>query len=592
MSFISNRRSIGFYGAVLAAQICACGGQEQGATADSGGITSTGGSTARGGAPAGSGGASGPASSGGRTSSDLGGAKGTGGAQGTGGLAAGGNVGTGAGTSSGGVVGKGGSGGATSTGGGKAAGGAAGAATGGAIGTGGQSTSGVATGTRAGGAGGGGAGIGGSSVSGSGAGGVSTGGVGSGGAGTGGVQSTGGSGGGGTGGAAASKTYYVTPTGKSSGDGTSFTSAMDYPTAFAAVKAGELVLLQGGTYKIPYSTGSKNTLTFAKSGSDGKPIRIESFDNGRAVFDFQFAELDWVQDGYGFSLTGSYYAFKGIDITRAGYQGVYVTGQHNTFENCTFHHNRNTGLEINDGGAYTTVRNCDAYRNYDPKKNGSMSDGFGPKQKQGPGNKFIGCRAWENGDDGYDAFDSPETVTFEGCWAFRNGVDVWSYGSFAGNGNGFKVGGNGALGKHKLTNCVAWGQPSKGFDQNNNTGGVTIYNSTSYKNKINFGFGGDVASGQKHDLKNNISLGGQSADSIANATTATNSWGSGLSASEADFISVDTTLATAPRNPDGTLPANDLFRLAKGSKLIDAGTKVGLPYAGALPDLGAFETAE
>jgi hypothetical protein len=267
-----------------------------------------------------------------------------------------------------------------------------------------------------------------------------------------------------------------------------------------------------------------------------------------------------------------------------------VTGQHNTFENCAFHHNRNTGLEINEGGAYTTVLNCDAYRNYDPKKNGSMSDGFGPKQTQGPGNRFIGCRSWENGDDGYDAFDSPETVTFEGCWAFRNGVDVWGYGSFAGNGNGFKVGGNAKLANHKLTNCVAWGQPSKGFDQNNNTGGVTIYNSTAYKNKINFGFGGDVASGQKHDFKNDVSLGGASADSIANATTATNSWSSGFSVSEADFVSVDTSLATAARNPDGTLPANDLFRLARGSKLIDAGTKVGLPYAGAAPDLGAFES--
>jgi hypothetical protein len=31
-------------------------------------------------------------------------------------------------------------------------------------------------------------------------------------------------------------------------------------------------------------------------------------------------------------------------------------------------------------------------------------------------------------------FDSPETVTFEGCWAFRNGVDVWNCASFAGNG--------------------------------------------------------------------------------------------------------------------------------------------------------------
>jgi len=146
---------------------------------------------------------------------------------------------------------------------------------------------------------------------------------------------------------------------------------------------------------------AKNTITFSKSGSSGKPIYVVAANCGRAVFDFSFPTGSWVQDSYGFYVTGNYWYFKGIDITRSGYQGAYVTGQYNTFDNCTFHDNRNTGLEINEGGAYTTVKNCDSYRNYDPKKNGSMADGFGPKQTQGPGNKFIGCRSWENSDDSW-----------------------------------------------------------------------------------------------------------------------------------------------------------------------------------------------
>jgi len=362
---------------------------------------------------------------------------------------------------------------------------------------------------------------------------------------------------------------------------------MDLTTALANVTAGQLLLLEPGTYTVPYTAGVANTIKLSKSGSASAPISVVAANCGRAVIDFSFPDQEWIQDSYGFSLTGSYWYFKGIEITRAGYQGVYVTGQHNTFENCAFHHNRNTGLEINKGGAYTTVINSDAYRNYDPKKKGSMADGFGPKQTQGPGNKFIGCRAWENSDDGFDMFDSPEQVVVENSWAFRNGVDVWNYGGFTGNGNGFKLGGNGVVARNRITNSVAFDNPSKGFDQNNNAGGLTVLNCTAYSNGINYGLGNPVSSGEKHLLRNNISLSGTV--NVSNADAKFNSWDTAPSAIASDFLSMDLSLATAPRNADGSLPNNNLFRLTATSALINAGTNVGLPYLGTAPDLGAFE---
>ena len=45
----------------------------------------------------------------------------------------------------------------------------------------------------------------------------------------------------------------------------------------------------------------------------------------------------------------------------------------------------------------------------------------------------------------------------------------------------------------------------------------------------------------------------------------------------------------APRQADGSLPVNDFARLVARSDLIDKGVDVGLPFAGAAPDLGAFE---
>jgi hypothetical protein len=139
------------------------------------------------------------------------------------------------------------------------------------------------------------------------------------------------------------------------------------------------------------------------------------------------------------------------------------------------------------------------------------------------------------------------------CWAFGNGVDVWSYGSFAGN--GFKVGGNSQQANHRPSGCVAFGNRVKGFDQHNNTGGLTIYNCTSYDNGTNFGLGNPVNSGQEDVLKNNISLG--SIDTIANASQQNNSRNAGFSVSAADFVSLDPSLAVIGRNPDGTLPRTE-----------------------------------
>jgi hypothetical protein len=114
-----------------------------------------------------------------------------------------------------------------------------------------------------------------------------------------------------------------------------------------------------------------------------------------------------------------------------------------------------------------------------------------------------------------------------------------------------------------------------------------LLNNTAYRNGTNYGFGNPVSSGQKHYFRNNISLSGPV--SIANADAKNNSWDTGPLAIAADFVSLDLSTATAPRNPDGSLPNNNLFTLTANSALIDKGVNVGLPYLGSAPDLGAFE---
>jgi hypothetical protein len=273
---------------------------------------------------------------------------------------------------------------------------------------------------------------------------------------------------------ASGNNIYASPSGSLNNGGTSFSDALDIKTALERVSAGQTLLLQAGTYGISYSSGNRNTMFLTRSGSSSNLIRVEGY-NGQAKLDFQCPEGDWVQDSWGFEVTGNYWYFKNIDITRAAYQGAYVMGSHNTFENCNSYDNRNTGLEINEGGAYTTVINCDAYNNYDPKKNGGMADGFAAKQEQGQGNKFIGCDAWGNSDDGYDNFDSPYKVIYENCTGNSNGTHD-------GNGNGFKLGGNDVTAHHELTNCVANNNRKHGFHANSNPGPIYLTNCSASGN--------------------------------------------------------------------------------------------------------------
>jgi len=368
--------------------------------------------------------------------------------------------------------------------------------------------------------------------------------------------------------------------------------SMDFIAALKAAQAGDTLKFEAGTYTIPYVVGSKNLIELSQKGTAMAPIVVWANGHAQAIFDFSFPELTYVDKSFGFYVTGNYWEFHGIGITRAGYQGAYITGSYNSFMDCAFFENRNTGLEINKGGNHTLVKRCDSYRNYDPKKGGSMADGFGPKETQGAGNKFVQCRAWENSDDGFDAYESPETVVIEDSWAFRNGVNVFGYTTFTGNGNGFKMGGNYIQANHTLLRCVAFDNPAKGFDENNNTGGITIEQSIGYANGINFGMGGDnLNAGQSHTFSNNISYAGLSSNGIAdNSTEKNNSWNLGITPSKADFQSLDTTLATATRDADGNIPATILFRLTVSSKMIDAGADLGYDYVGSAPDLGPFET--
>ncbi len=291
---------------------------------------------------------------------------------------------------------------------------------------------------------------------------------------------------------------------------------------------------------------------------------------------------------------------RGFDVTGAGDNGLDISGgSYNVIERCNFYENRDSGVQLGNGAAYNRFINCDSYYNADPPDYGD-ADGFAPKLTVGTGNYFYGCRSWWNCDDGWDGYmrgATDVTTTLENCWTWKNGYlkDGSDPGAQA-NGNGFKMGGGDNSNSEKLmhhfnlTNCLAFQNKHKGFDQNNNVGSMTLLNCTGWANQAaNFRITRTLSAEQTLTVKNCISLDG-GAELGSFAIQATNSWMAPFNVSEEDFLSIDPASASAPRKADGSLPDIEFMHLASGSDLIDAGVDLGLPFWGNAPDLGAFET--
>jgi len=182
-------------------------------------------------------------------------------------------------------------------------------------------------------------------------------------------------------------------------------------------------------------------------------------------------------------------------------------------------------------------------------------------------------------------------VTITNCWTFWTGSNYWNSPSFTGNANGFKLGGGYVGAAHRLVRSAAFQNLAHGIDQNNNILGLTVDNCTSWNNagrNFNLRHGTNTT---PHVVRNNLSIAGGNDDLFTTGTLETNNSWQVISPAPTtnDVQSVAVSYALAPRGADGSLPANPFLRPVPGGRLIDRGINLGEPYAGAAPDLGAFE---
>jgi pectate disaccharide-lyase len=396
---------------------------------------------------------------------------------------------------------------------------------------------------------------------------------------------------------------YVSPTGNDANPGTIDRPFYSLQRAVDQAIPGDTIYMRGGTFT--YSA----TVDIKTPATSNAPITIVAYPGEQPVLDYS----TWVPAnetirggarGLHIFTNAQWWVLQQLEIQYAPDNGIKSEGGHILFDRCVFHHNGDTGLQIglnkdtfstnpnpDAWAAYNTVLNCDAYRNVDPATSYENADGIDVKLYAGKGNKLIGCRSWENCDDGYDCYQTEWEITFDNCWSWHNGdPSLFGLSSFSGDGNGFKLGGDNTFCPMTIRNCVAlncnWGT-TVGFAFNNNTAGLTFYNcaALSCGRPYKLDQSGNV-------LKNCLDYNGSRpapVDINSDATMQNNSWQLPVSVTAADFVSMTEAAAAAPRQADGSLPNNGFARLVAGSDLIDKGVDVDLPYCGSGPDLGAYE---
>lgn len=446
---------------------------------------------------------------------------------------------------------------------------------------------------------------------------------------------------------------HVATTGNDENAGTEEAPLATIAKALELVKAGDRILIHEGTYKITKRLKIPELPTNADLRCEMRAYPDDAV--GKVIIDgtnmVASSEIEFKQSRCIYvNHLANYWTFYGLVLQNAKDNGMKIEGSYNIVERCVFRWNNDTGLQIGmfkdwkieetksfpiSGSPefnpnftycrYNKVINCDSYENYDSKSynstdDGGDADGFAVKLFPGPGTEFHGCRAWTNSDDNWDLYMTYHPVVIDHCWAWHAGY--LKDGSFDKdrNGNGFKLGGGGSaggadfdhsIGAHVVTNCVAFENGHKGFDQNNAYEGMYIFNCVAWGNEYNYRFPTEFKYGTM-DIHNCIGWGAtaeKSGHKVGNheflspdtegyqdptAGTTYNSWididgcspikesykPSGQDYTPAtknhsgEFLSLSVADFKADRQEDGSLPDNNFARLKPGSIFQDKGMPV------------------
>lgn len=356
-------------------------------------------------------------------------------------------------------------------------------------------------------------------------------------------------------------TYYVATTGNDGAAGTIIAPWRTIQKAANMVVAGDTVNIRGGVYS--------EYVTINPSGTAANRITFQSYSGEMAIVDG--TSITPGTQSFLVRINGDYITLKNVEVRNAAWASVICW---NTATQCII-----DGNTIHDGyypgiifyqNAFNTAQNNHVYNMYDSATNGGQADCIVTSADTGTGGShtYINNIVHDCGDDGIDGWASSGN-TYIGNISYHNG---WNYhnGTAAGDGNGFKLGGQSGTGNHTVIDNVAWNNRVRGFDDNTGVNNH-LYNNTAINNaSMNYRF---TAAGAV--LANNISYG--ALGTVTGGQTA-NTWNLGI---------------TNPLFVQITNPMLSTFaRLQNSSAAINVGTTLtgSSHVCNGACDLGAYES--
>lgn len=396
------------------------------------------------------------------------------------------------------------------------------------------------------------------------------------------------------------KELFVSPEGDAFGDG-SRAKPLDIITAVNYCKPGQTIILTGSTYLVP----SGLMIERGNDGTASARKTLKSDKGTRVVLDFSRCGLK--SGGSAFNLFGNYWTLENFDITGSpdDVKALQIAGHYNIVSMVDAYLNGDTGIQIAGRGAepfakwpsHNIVYGCESFGNSDPAQNNA--DGFAAKLTVGEGNIFRNCVSHHNVDDGWDLYAKVETgpigaTILENCITYANGTKLDGTGK--GDGNGFKMGGDGINVPHILRNSITWGNGVNGITCNSNPGlqldhvisayngdyGVTLYGkgkAEAYPRTFKTTGVVSFSNGRDDNLKEPTEYNKEQVKDLSNyffnGAGAANAANAVLKEKE-NYVSVDVskykngynadkTFNRIPRDEKGVFQLGDLFKLSSNA---------------------------
>lgn len=372
---------------------------------------------------------------------------------------------------------------------------------------------------------------------------------------------------------AATTTLVVATNGDDSAAGTLAQPLRTIQRAVDLADPGDVIAVRGGTYALT------DNITITASGTASQPITLGAYQGEHVVVDGEQLPASHTPVGGSIARAdrgaihqeASYWRISDLEIVNGPY-GVYCDGCNgNVFAHLSTHDNYESGFQLQGTSSNNQILNLDSYGNRDPRKNGESADGLAIKEGSGTGNVVRGARLWNNVDDGFDAWKFASPVLVENTISYGNGFNRWNFPDFAGDGNGFKLGGGSPAPSagHAVRNSIAFQNAAHGFTDNGNPGALALTHDTTYAN-AGTGFDTDTAGGTA-TLTGDLAVADTRAVALGSATVSSgNSWNLGGTWDKTSVLSTDPAPLTATRATDGSLPPAPSFLVPRNGANVGA----------------------